>query len=428
MFDWLEMLRWHRNWVLGNRYDWLSRTRCQIDRCSIVSESIGEIPQLKPTFENESSQLKETKKLFPAYKKIYHEIQQENLKRVDKAWWRWLLPDKNGNRGGRPKFKKKGELRSFTFSRVNNSKGVCFLEGETLRIPKLGIIPVNLHRPIPQGFEIKTATIVYKADGWYVSLSLADDSVPELLPIDAVESVVGVDVGLKEFLITSAGETIPIQQHYRRTQKHLARQQRQLSRKNPGSNRYKKQQNKVAKIHQKIARKRQDFHYKTAHKLVKKYDLIAVEDLQVRNLARNSKLAKSIYDAAWSAFINILESVAVKCSSLVVKVAPHDTSQNCSGCGVKVPKALSLRIHECPSCGLILDRDENAAVNILNKALQAVGHIVSARGGKRGYSAREARNFNRLGRRAIVPILALEAPVIHASVNGRERHIIKESQ
>jgi len=381
MFDWLEMLRWHRNWVLGNRYDWLRRTRCQIDRCSIVSEPIGKIPEFRPTFENESAQLKKTKKLFPAYKDIYHDIQQENLKRVDSSWSRWLVPDKNGNRGGRPKFKKKGELRSFTFSRVNCPRAACFLEGWDIRISRLGRIPVNLHRPIPEGFEIKTATIVYKADGWYVSFSLLDDSVPEPLPINVVESVVGVDVGLKEFLTTSDGETVPIQQHYRRIQKHLARQQRQLSRKKPGSNQYKKQQNKVARIHQRIARKRQDFHYKTAHELVKKYDLIAVEDLQVRNLARNSKLAKSIYDAGWSAFINILEAVAVKCGSLVVKVAPHGTSQNCSECGVKVPKTLSVRTHECPSCGLILDRDENAAVNILNKALQAVGHIVSAHRG-----------------------------------------------
>ncbi|MEG4801314.1 MULTISPECIES: RNA-guided endonuclease InsQ/TnpB family protein [unclassified Microcoleus] len=382
MFDWLELLRRHRNWVLGNRFDWLHRTRCKIDRCSIVSEPIGEIPELKPTFENESAQLKETKKLFPEYKEFYHEVQQENLKRVDKAWSRWLIPDKNGNRGGRPKFKKKGELRSFTFSRVNNPKSVCFLEGTNLRIPKLGLIPVIVHRPIPQRFEIKTATIVYKADGWYVSLSLLDDSVPEPLAIDAVKSVVGVDVGLKEFLTTSDGETVPIQQHYRRTQKHLAGQQRQLSRKKPGSNQHKKQQNKVARIHQRIARNRKDFHYKTAYQLTRKYDLIAVEDLKVRNLARNSRLAKSILDAGWSAFINILESVAVKCGSLVVKVAPHNTSQNCSGCQVLVPKTLSVRTHECPNCGLILDRDENAAVNILNKALQAVGHIVSARGGQ----------------------------------------------
>ena len=114
---------------------------------------------------------------------------------------------------------------------------------------------------------------------------------------------------------------------------------------------------------------------------MRNYDLIAVEDLQVRNLARNSKLAKSILDAAWSAFITILESVAVKRGVHVVKVAPHNTSQNCSGCGVKVPKTLSVRIHSCPKCGLTMDRDENSAIIILYKALQAVGLIVSAGGG-----------------------------------------------
>ncbi|GAC1477431.1 MAG: hypothetical protein NVS2B14_19000 [Chamaesiphon sp.] len=193
---------------------------------------------------------------------------------------------------------------------------------------------------------------------------------------------------MKEFLTTSTGETVPIQQIYRKAQNHLARQQRFLARQEKGSNSYKRQQNKIARIHQRIQRQRKDFHYKTAHQLVRKYDLIAVEDLQVKNLARNSKLAKSILDsealaslrasAAWSSFINILEAVAVKCGVHIVKVNPHNTSQDCSGCGVKVPKILSVRTHCCPKCNLTLDRDENAAINILNKALQAVGLIVSA--------------------------------------------------
>lgn len=242
-------------------------------------------------------------------------------------------------------------------------------------------MPIIIHRPIPDRFEMKTATVVLKADGWYVSLSLCDDSVPSPMPMDTVKTVVGVDVGLKEFLTTSDGQTVPVQQVYRKAQANLARQQRCLARKVSGSNRAKKQQNKVARIHQRIARQRQDFHYRIAHWLVKNYDLIAVEDLKVKNLARNSKLAKSILDAAWSAFINILEAVAVKCGVWVVKVNPHSTSQNCSSCGTKVPKTLSIRTHECPKCGLTLDRDINAAVNILERALSAVGLMVPARGG-----------------------------------------------
>ena len=381
MMQWLELLRRHYNYALGQRLDWLSRTRSSIDRCSLVSEPIGDIPEQFTNYNFQAGLLKQTKELFPEYKDIYHDVQQQNLKRLDKAWDRWIKPDKSGKRGGRPKFKKVGELRSFTFPRVNCPKAGAHLNDEILKLSKIGEIPVIIHRRIPDGFVLKTATIVRKADGWYVSVAAENETVPTPKPIDTVKTVVGVDVGLKEFLTTSDGEVVPIQQIYRKAQSHLARQQRFLARQQKGSNSYKKQQNKIAKIHQRFQRQRKDFHYKTAHQLVREYDLIAVEDLQVRNLARNSKLAKSILDAAWSQFINILESVAVKCGVHVVKVNPHNTSQDCSGCGVKVPKSLSVRTHCCPKCNLILDRDENAAINILNKALQAVGLIVSAGGG-----------------------------------------------
>jgi putative transposase len=194
----MELLRRHGNYALGQRLDWLNLTRCQIDRCSIVSEPIGKIPA-QVDYYTQQAALKETKQLFPEYKEIYSEVQQLNLQRLDKAWKRWLIPDKTGNRGGRPRFKKKGELRSISFSRVNNPKAVCFLEGSILRIPRLGMIPVVLHRPIPDRFTPKTATIVRKADGWYLCIVIEDASVPSPMPVDDVKSVVGVDVGLKEF-------------------------------------------------------------------------------------------------------------------------------------------------------------------------------------------------------------------------------------
>ncbi len=381
MMQWLELLRRHHNYCLGQRLDWLSRTRSYLDRCSLISEPIGEIPQQFPNYNFQAGLLKQTKELFPEYKDIYTDVQQQNLKRLDKTWDRWIKPDKSGKRGGRPKFKKIGELRSFTFPRVNSAKAGAHLNDEILKLSKIGEIPVIVHRDIPDGFVLKTATIVKKADGWYVCISALYETVPDLIPIDTVKTAVGVDVGLKEFLTTSDGEVVSIQQIYRKAQNHLTRQQRFLSRQEKGSNSYKRQQNKIARIHQRIQRQRKDFHYKTAHQLVRDYDLIAVEDLQVKNLARNSKLAKSILDAAWSAFITILSAVAVKRGVHIVKVNPHNTSQDCSSCGVKVPKTLSVRTHCCPKCNLVLDRDENAATNILNKALQAVGHIVSAGGG-----------------------------------------------
>ena len=379
---WLELLRRHWNYSLGQRLDWLNRSRCRLDRCSIVSCPIGEVPE-KIDYSYQQSALKETKVLFPEYKEIYSEVQQINLQRLDKAWKRWLVPDQTGKRGGRPRFKKKGELRSFGFSRVNHPKAAVKFDQKTLIISRLGTIPVIVHRQLPVGSLLKTAALVKKADGYYVCLVVEDETIPQLLPLETIKSAVGIDVGLKEFLTTSTGETVAVKKHYRKAQKHLARQQRRLARKPKGSSNHLKQQNQIAKLHQKIARQRKDFHYKTAHSLVKTYDLIAVEDLNIKGLAR-TKLAKSILDVAWGAFIQILEAVAVKRGIRVIKVSPHGTSQNCSSCSTKVPKTLSIRTHECPKCGLTLDRDENAAINILNRAieeLQAVGLIVSACGG-----------------------------------------------
>ncbi|WP_293070265.1 transposase [Okeania sp. SIO2B3] len=380
--DWLELLRRHWNYALGQRLDWLNRTRCQIDRCSIISSPIGEI-SVRPDYHFQSAELKQTKKLFPDYKEIYFEVQQNNLKRLDKAWQRWLVPDKTGKRFGRPRFKKCGRLRSLCFSRVNHPKAAVKFDGKQILISRFGAIPVIVHRPIPDGFIVKTANITKKADGYYVSFSLEDKSVPSLIPTDNIKTTIGIDVGLKEFLTTNTGETVSVPNFYRKSQSNLARKQRKADRKEIGSNNWKKAQNRVARLHQYIARQREDFHYKTAHKLVKEYDLIAVEDLNIKGLARNTKLSKSIYDVAWGAFIEKLKAVAVKRGVHVIKVNPHNTSQNCSNCGHKVPKALSVRTHSCPKCGTVLDRDENAARNILNKALCEVGIILPACGGVR---------------------------------------------
>jgi len=379
MLHWLELLRQHWNYALGQRLDYLRRTRSPIDRCSLRSCPIGEIPE-RPNYYTQARDLKQTKALFPEYKDIYLEVQQQNLIRLDKAWDRWTKPDATGKRAGRPQFKKTDELRSFTFPRVNCPKAGVHLLGEVIKFSKIGVMPVILHRPIPEGFVIKTATVVHKVDGWFVSLSLEDTSIPAPMPCEEVKTAVGVDVGLKEFLTTSEGDAVAIQHIYRKAQKRLARQQRKLARQQKGSKNAVKQKKRVALVHQRIQRQRENFHYNTAHDLCSKYDLIAVEDLNIKGLAR-TRLAKSILDAAWGAFLQKLEAVAVKRGKLVIKVNPWGTSQDCSGCGTKVPKTLSIRTHECPKCGLELDRDVNAARNILERALCTVGLTVSACGG-----------------------------------------------
>jgi putative transposase len=370
MAEWGELLRRHWNYALGQRLDALKRSRCQVDRCSIVSEPIGEISE-RVSYYTQASQLKETKQLFPEYKGIYADCQQQNLMRLDKAWKRWLTPDRSGKRGGRPRFKKRGNLCSFTFPRVNVAKAGATLKGRILKLSKIGEIPVILHRPIPDGFKLKQATILHKADGWYVSFALEDRTVPEILPVEQILRKVGIDVGLEKFLTTSDGEAVEIPQFFRKSQKQLARQQKKLARMVKGSANYQKQANKVARLHLHTGRQRTAFHYDVAHWLCGRYDLIGFEELTIRGLAR-TRLAKSILDAAWGGFLQILNAVAVKRGKHTVGVNPKGTSIECSNCGEQIKKDLSVRVHRC-GCGLVIDRDWNAGINILVRALKAVG-------------------------------------------------------
>lgn len=379
MEGWGELLRRHWNYALGQRLDWLRRTRCQFDQCSIVCEPIGDFPE-KVDYYSQSSELRQTKELFPEYKNIYADCQQQNLMRLDKAWKRWLIPDQTGKRGGRPRFKKRSDICSFTFPRVNCQKAGAHLTGNILKLSKIGEIEVILHRPIPDGFVIKQATLVKKADGWYASFSVEDGMVPESLPVDEVKTVAGIDVGLEKFLATSDGQAVEIPQFYRKSQLRSSRQQRQLARMEKGSKNYQRQANKVACLHLHIARERKEFHYQVAHWLCDHYDLIAFENLNIKGLAR-TRLAKSILDAAWGSFLNILQAVAVKRGKWAIGDDPRGTSIECSGCGGGLLKTLKDRVHDCPHCGLVIDRDWNSGINILNRVKRTLGLAFAGCGG-----------------------------------------------
>ena len=210
-------------------------------------------------------------------------------------------------------------------------------------------------------------------------MSAEDKTVPDIMPVDTIRTATGIDMGLSAFLTSAQGQKIPIQQHFRKLEKHLARQQRKLSRQQKGSQNWLKQKNKISRIHLNIKRAREDFFYKTAWWLVRQYDLIAAEKLNIKGLAR-SRLAKSILDAAWGTFLNIMRAVAVKCGKHFVEVSAYKSSVECRQCGADVPKDLSIRIHSC-SCGLVLDRDENSGRVLLSRALKSVGLIDSACGG-----------------------------------------------
>ena len=283
------------------------------------------------------------------------------------------------------------------FPRVNNSRAGAHIKDGVLKLSRIGEIPVVMHRPIPEGFTLKQCTIIKKADGWYASFSMQDDSVPELLPVGSVKSAVGIDVGLEKFLTTSDGEAVAIPQFYRKAQDRLVQTQRVMSRRVKNSKNWEKAKNKVALLYLHLSRCRKEFHYQVAHWLCSKYDLIAHVgaslptlggiDLNIKGLAR-TKLAKSIHDAAWGSFLEILQAVATGRGLLIQKVNPRSTSIECFNCGSRVEKDLSERVHNCPSCGVKIDevtaapgaciqencdRDWNSGINILNRALMAVG-------------------------------------------------------
>ena len=289
---------------------------------------------------------------------------------MDLAYERFVVGDSAGKRSGRPRFKGKGRYRSLTFTQM---KQTC-ISGNKITLPKLGTLKLILHRPIPDGFKIKTATITCLADGWYVNLSLEDTTVPTLSKHVKRNSVVGIDIGLKEFLVTSEGETVPIPQFARSSEKRRKLLNKALSRKRgKGTQRRRNAGKRLAKHHQKVARQRKDFHYKTAGWLLSKYDVVAHEDLNIKGLAK-TRMSKSINDAGWGEFLAIVNCKAESAGKITVAVNPYNTTQKCSGCGVVVPKDLGDRWHSCPNCLLELDRDWNAAINIKNLA---VGHSVS---------------------------------------------------
>jgi len=229
---------------------------------------------------------------------------------------------------------------------------------------KLGkSLKIKLHRPL-EG-KPKTVHLVLHADGhWYALIVCETEPQNKHLPSICEHPDIGIDVGLKSFLADSEGNTVENPRFYRTSQKTLRRKQRQLCRRKKGSHRRCKAAKNVAKTHLKINRQRRDHHFKTARPYAEGYRRIVVEDLAIYNMVKNHHLAKSIMDASWGAFLDILSAKAASAGHEVIRVNPRFTSQKCHQCGEIVQKSLSVRTHLCPFCGCVADRDVNAAKNI----------------------------------------------------------------
>jgi putative transposase len=362
--DWLSLLRMQYNWRRAERFNWFESTRSPVNSCSLVSCSIAPIVQQPDYYYWQKKDLLNTKKLFPEYAGIHSQVLLNCIERVKKAFDRYIKADSSGKRSGKLRFKGRGRYHSFTYTQMKQD---C-IKGNRITLPQIGDVKIILHRPIPDGFKIKTATIVFAADGYYVSLTLQDESVPVVSPDLYPEKVVGIDMGLNEFLNTSEADTVPIPQFARKAGQVKKRLNKSVSRKKKGSNRRGKAVKRLSRHHQKVARQGKDFHYKTAKQLLDRYDLIGFEDLKVKGWAK-TRFAKSILDAGWSEFLAIVACKAQSAGKMTIAVHPNGTTQNCSSCGTRIPKTMANRWHSCHLCGLELDRDVNAAINVKNFAV-----------------------------------------------------------
>ena len=279
---------------------------------------------------------------------------------------------KEPNRGY-PKFKAKHKCR-WSYTTDNNHNGTVRFDGNRLRLPKVGFVKVVEHRQ-HEG-RVLTATISHERSGEYYASVLCEIEQPESLPV--TDKVIGIDLGLHDLVVCSDGTRVEAQKHFRKSEKKLAKRQRAFSRTQKGSNGHEKARLKVVRCHQKIKNQRKDFLQKLSTKLIKESQIICLEDLSVKGMERNKKLAKSVSDASFSRLVSMLEYKAEWYGRKIIKIDRfYPSTQLCSGCGyknesVKGLRGLKFREWICPQCGEVHDRDLNAARNVLKEGLKSI--------------------------------------------------------
>jgi putative transposase len=280
----------------------------------------------------------------------------QDARRAYRNWFDSLSGKRKGRKIGHPAFRRKHQRQSVRLTRNGFS-----LHGERLYLAKVGDIKVEWSRPLPS--VPSSVTVIKEADGRYYASFVAGR---EATPLPACDREVGIDLGLASLAVTSDGETIPNPQFLRARERKLARAQRALSRREKGSANQVKARHRVAVLHRKVRETRLDHAHKTALRLVRDNQAVYAEDLCVSGLAR-TRLAKSVHDAGWSQFLRLIEEKAAQYGRTFRRIGRFEpTSQVCSACGVKDgPKPLSVREWTCAACGAVLDRDVNAARNVL---------------------------------------------------------------
>jgi putative transposase len=321
------------------------------------------------------AELPEVRAVRPDIAEVNSHLLQDVIARLDRAYRAFFRRVKAGEKAGFPRFKCRNRYRTFTFKDAGRRRGVQLVAGgKRVKVAGIGNVKIKLHRPI-EG-RIKQASVSLNGDGhWYIAF--ACDDVPAK-PMPATGQSVGVDVGVKTFAALSDGTMVDNPRPYESAQRKLVTAQRKVSRRKRGSSRRRKAVVLLAKQHDRVRRVRLDFHHKVALDLVCRFDSISVEKLNVKGLAR-MRLAKQVHDAGWAQFATILLAKAESAGREFFAVDPRGTSQECSGCGAVVHKGLGVRVHDCPHCGLVLDRDVNAAMNVQRRGQRLRGGLSSGR-------------------------------------------------
>ncbi len=374
--------------VLGNYCDLKTKADCCPLTCSVSKNALYRDPwtskgNKRGALAQQDADLPNLKRERPWYKSIQHHVLQQMLRRVENAFERFFKGE-----GGYPKPKRRGKYRSWSYPPAD----VRF-EGNKVRLPGIGWCRFFESRVFPDGFVPRTVTVRRKADGWYISVQLRDESVPDTPTPDTAKTAIGVDLGIKKLASVSTGDLIANPQYGKKSQRRRQLLSRRASRKKKGSARRRKAYAAVARLEQRVERQRSDYHWKVAHQLVNSADCIIFEDLNIKGMmarcspqvdletgrylkngqARKRGLNRVIADAAWGELKQKVKVVAAKSGVLVHEINPKHTSQECSFCGYVSPTNRDKEKFLCELCGSIADADVDAAVVIRQRGLKNLG-------------------------------------------------------
>jgi putative transposase len=339
----LNACRHAYNWMLGDReHEYKSR-------------------EISLNYYDQARRLQVFRETWIELQAVNSQVLQNVAVRVDLAFKAFFRRVKAGEKPGYPRFKGRDQYDSFTYPQF----GFSVDEGK-VRLSKIGKVRIKLHHPIVG--KVKTCTVRRQNNKWYVCFACEIE--PTSLPTTGQS--IGIDVGLEKFAALSNGSFIENPRFFRKEEEALAKAQRKLCKLPKGSKERYRAKKVVSRVHERTRNRRHNFVHQLSRKLVNENDVLVVEKLNTKNMLSSRYLAKSISDASWTMFRNVLTYKAESAGRVIVAVNPAYTSQDCSACGYRAKKPLKERWHNCPMCGLSLDRDMNAAINILRLGLQSL--------------------------------------------------------